>query len=163
MAKPDLYRFERCCMPAPDSIRRYIGEQCVLSKRHKSEHRSMGGGHDAPQTWPNEDPTLVMVKDVRRIVRKAGSPAPHRTASRNWSWITRDGAAVDRWGDQIVRVLWLSDREGAAATRSATKDGGVAWRAAIKALRDAGYRVICARGVLLVSRRVLRKTAWGYE
>lgn len=154
---------ERCRMPAPDAICRYSGEQCVLSKGHKSEHRSLGGGGHDPQTWPNEDPTLVMVKDVRRIVRKAGTPAPHRTASRNWLWITRDGATVDRWGDQIARVLWLSDREDVAATRSATKDGGVAWRAAIKALRAAGYQVIPARGVLLVSRRTLRKTAYGYE
>jgi hypothetical protein len=150
-------------MPAPDAIRRYSGEECVLTKGHKSEHRSLGAGQDGAQTWPNEDPTLVMVKDVRRIVRKAGLPAAKRTASRNWSWIIHDGAVVDRWGDQIVRVLWLSDHAGGAATRPETKDGDGVWKAAIKALRAAGYRVIPARGVLLVSRRVLRKTAYGYE
>lgn len=148
---------KRCGVPAPDAIRRYIGEQCVTTKDHKSEHRSLGGGHDGPQTWPNEDPTLVMVKDVRRIVRKAGLPAPKRTGSRNWSWHIRDGATVDRWGDQIVRVLWLADRAGTTATR------GTAWRTAIKALRAAKYRVICNGDVLLASRRQLRKTAWGYE
>ena len=154
---------KRCACPAPDAIRRYSGEQCVLTKDHKSEHRSLGAGHKGPQTWPNEDPTLVMVKDVRRIARSAGLPAPKRAASRNWSWITRDGAAVDRWGNQIVRVLWLSDHSGRASTRSAARDGGAAWKAAVKALRAAGYRVVCQRSILLVSRRVLRKTAHGYE
>ncbi len=153
---------ERCGEPVPDVLRRYSGECCVIIKGHKSEHRSLGTG-GPPKTWPNADPTLVMVKDVRRIVRKAGLSAPRRAASRNWSWITRDGAAVDCWGNQIVRVLWISGHEGLAATRRSTKDGGEAWVAAIVALCGAGYRVIHEPGHLLVSRRVLRKTAYGYE
>jgi hypothetical protein len=153
---------KRCACPTPDAISRYSGEQCVLTKDHKSEHRSLSAGHDSAQTWPNEDPTLVMVKDVRRIIRRAGLPASKRATSSNWSWITRDGAQVDRWGNQIVRVLWLSDHAGRAATRQAT-GAGAAWKAAVKALRAAGYRVICTRDLLLASRRVLRKTVHGYE
>lgn len=157
-----IYAREYCGQPVPDALRRFSGECCVLTKGHKSEHRSLGIGNretgTGPKIWPNADPTQIMVKDVRRIVRKAGLAAPHREASRNWSWITRDGAAVDRWGNQIVRVLWQAGEHG---PRLPTKNP--AWGAAIVALTLAGYRVIHDPGHLLVSRRVLRKTAFGYE
>jgi len=66
---------------------------------------------------------------------------------------------VDRWDNQIVRVLWRSRESG--THRLPTED--LAWAAAIVALTDAGYRVIHEPGHLIVSLRVLRKTAYGYE
>jgi len=144
---------EYCSQPVPDALRRFSGECCVLSKGHKDSHRSLGIGNrdtgDGPKTWPNTDPTQVMVKDVRRIVRKAGLPAPQRYATRNWSEITRHGAVVDRWGDQIVRVLWVDGALGGGPV------GQALLRQAAKALLDAGYRVHAKGGILVVSHRVL--------
>lgn len=147
----------RCGQPVPDGIRRYAGECCVLVEGHKSSHRSLGIGSretgDGPRTWPNADSTQIMVKDVRRIVRKAGLPTSRRAASRNWSWITREGAMVDRWGDQIVRVMW---RDDGSERRSPTGYQSLLQPAA-KALTEAGYHVYpTATGMsLLVAHRVL--------
>lgn len=150
-----IYDREYCGEPVSDALRRFSGECCVLTKGHKDSHRSLGIGDretgTGPKTWPNEDPTVRMVKVVRRIVRRAGLPAPQRYTTHNWSEITRHGAAVDRWGDQIVRVLWIDGKLGGGPVAQAML------RQAAKALTEAGYRVYTKKEILVVAHRVLTK------